>query len=366
MHSNRRIDPNTPQAAGIPLIAPPEQGQTDALTAELQYHMMEEVPFDTNGSRYSLCMPIKRHPQGSSEGQGGRFAPGGRPDQTPTSSLSLADQEAATSPRKAAPSGHNGVSGALAPDKSEVSWWRAKEWADKNDQVLVDTVRFSDGKHGLVVAESSPDNPRRDVDDLHSGLGTIAICGKWGRHYGDSESGGGRVDWWKHGLDSEVSTDEGFMWMMAEMNGEESSPRDWEYDFDDPEITDMWNAAQTYQERTGDFAFPLYAREAWGNVSQMQLAKPGGETLEGTPMGFMILSAEQAKTLRNDTDWDAAHQDLTSALDVYNDWSEGSPTSGICAVFSSDPDEEPEIMGTGFHKSDELEEVAKGTLAEMA
>ena len=310
-------------------------------------------------------MSKKRHPAGAPGGVGGQYAPDPQAKEVVTSNaISLQEQGASNGSK---PKGYNGVPGALPPDKNEISWWRANEMHNRNDFVIAGPVRFADGRHGIVVGDESPGSPRYNSDDLSSGLGTIAIGGKLA-HVGDTTEGGGRVDWWKYGRIFDDAEDN-FKWMISEMNGEDISPYEWDYTDREPTQEEIWQAAKKYHDRTGDFAFPLYGRgiDHYGReVASLHLGKPDTEPPYGKPIGFMILSDEQAKTMRDDTDWDKAYDDLSYALDIYDSWREGEFTSAVCAVFTSDPDDNPDYMGTGFYRSEELDEVAKETLGEMA
>ena len=86
--------------------------------------------------------------------------------------------------------------------------------------------------------------------------------------------------------------------------------------------------------------------------------------VSGPPVGFAILSEQQAKHTRPDTTWEQAYGDLKYAMDVRNDWSEGLAVEGTVIVFSDDPDKEPECLGTGYYSNEVIEEVARTLLAE--
>ena len=257
-------------------------------------------------------------------------------------------------------SDYDGVPGGMEPDRNEVSWWRALNHMPE-DAAIAGPVRFTDGRHGVVYYDYDETNPRNYPDDLDAGIGTLAICGSLWQGVADSQSGGGRVDWWRHG--KQGTNKQGLNWMVAEMNGTSSEPMDWADSPDIPEIPEIHAAVETYHERTGDLAFLLCVTRNSPSFDKLHIIKHNETPSWETPIGFAILGAAQENAFRgNCSDWDAAYRDLSYAIDIYNDWQDGSPVNATGAIFTSEPDEDPELIATGYYPYKELADVAKETL----
>ena len=281
--------------------------------------------------------------------------------------LSLADADS-----KDENAGYAGVSGALPPDKSRISYWRAENWGlSRSVEPLVDVVGFPDGRHGLVMPNYEARDPRREIHDLFVGIGTFAGVGQspydrdavWS--FADEEDPedekAGRVTWWRSA--KHIEEDWQLRWMVAEMTGQDFDEI-YESECDEQPSTDeLWAAARAYHASTGNFALPVF--HASGPRGEFRLGNPSLPTdVSGWPVGFAILSREQAETMRDETTWDQAYLDLKTPIDIRNDWREGLAVEGTVVVFPDDSDEEPEFVGTGHYRNDEIEDVSRTLLAE--
>ena len=269
---------------------------------------------------------------------------------------------------------YEGVKGALPPDQSRVSYWRAENWKvsqSHSKHPIVDIVGFPDGRHGLVMPHASS-NPRRAIHEEEAGLGTFAGVGR--SPYGDnavwsfadtphpSDKEAGRVTWWR-AAHTVVEQEWQLRWMVAALRGDDFGAMSTEERDRDPSVNDLWDAARAYHETTGDFALPVFHSSS--TTGQFQLGDPENPSeTSGCPVGFAILSAQQAKGLRNDTTWQQAYKDLSEPMAVFNDWRDGLPVEATVMVFSDDPNEDPVDVPTGYYPTKHLAEASRSFLEE--
>ena len=267
---------------------------------------------------------------------------------------------------------YRGVKGALPPDSSKVSYWRAERWkADHSREPIVDIVSFPDGRHGLAVADASR-NPRRQIHETFAVLGAFAGVGR-SPHDAEAvqdfrdesqtlDESAGRATWWRGAR--EMEDEDQLRWMMAVMHGEEFSTMSADERRREPSTDELWGAAHSHHDRTGEFALPVFHTSA--QSAQFRLGdpeNPGGAS--GFPVGFIVLGARQAESLREGATWEQVHGFLKETLDIYNDWRDGNPVEATSIVFANDPDEEPVDVPTGFMPSTHLAEVARMHLEEI-
>ena len=279
---------------------------------------------------------------------------------------------------------YDGIPGALPPDKNTVGYWRTKEFvqsADYAECVVFGPLQLPDGRHAAGFAMSNYQSPRDGTAD--SGAGVFALLGVPGDAAGDKPEylqSENRPDWWLHGPKMDSAELEGSVdWMLRTMRGDidEAATDDEILETLNyatfPTLRAMQDAAETYQARTGDYAFPVYVsrqhHEHHYHQEDMQLAivnKGESPHLQfGIPAGFAIFDAKEAAAQYGDQiTWEKAYDSMSYAVNVYNDVAGGAYIEGTVGVFGSDADVPGEVIGTGYTRSEQLPDEIKSVFRE--
>lgn len=267
------------------------------------------------------------------------------------------------------------------PEHGEIGYWRARDFLSTVDEetVLFGPSQLPDGRHTASYAIAAR-HPRQGPQD--SNAGAFEIIGIPGREAGDSaddDNGFRRPEWIQKApkLDSHQAE---INWLIRCMWAE---PEDWGADSSNPNVLDeyplfeaMCDAAVTYHNRTGDFAFPIYIEEQYAKshvhpekmlIDLLDPNKTAWVYADQVPAGFGIISREEvaARHPSGEADWDSAFSVMENAAEVYNDQARGQYVEAIIGIFGSDHEAPGAYQSTGCVRTEQLLETSKETLRDL-